>query len=106
MNIDDILSKLPPEAAALIKEAGKHFGNSEALNTWLLTPVSPTGKRPIDYLLAGELALFRSFLLRVRAGQEAFRLLSSGKQVGIARSREKLKEGMRRLKSMPSDSEN
>ncbi|HET9921604.1 MAG TPA: hypothetical protein VFQ30_17315 [Ktedonobacteraceae bacterium] len=98
MNTDDILSRLPPEAAALVKEARQRFSSPEALNTWLLTPISPGGKRPIDHLIAGEHAIFRSFLQRVQTGQEMFRILSSGKQAAIERPRERLKDAMKRLK--------
>ena len=98
VNTDDILSGLPPKAVALINEARQRFSNPDALNTWLLTPITPAGKRPIDYLIAGEYALFRSFLLRVRTSQEVFHLISSRSQAHIERSRGKFTDTLKRLR--------
>jgi len=54
------------EMLSIIEEATQHIGSSSATNTWLLTPVFPGGKKPIDYLAEGEYATFHGFLLRTQ----------------------------------------
>ena|SRR5579859_3729001 len=86
------------EVLALVEDANQCLGSSGATNTWLLTPVSPDGKKPIDYLAEREYSIFRSFLLRVRTGQEVFRPVPSSKHVHIERSREEFEDALERLR--------
>jgi transcriptional regulator with XRE-family HTH domain len=58
------------EVLALVEEAHERHG-AETSN-WLLTPVSPGGKKPVDYLTEREYIAFRGFLLRARNHQEFF----------------------------------
>ena len=57
------------EVLSFIEEAVQHLGSSSATNTWLLTPVSPGGKKPIEYLAEREYAAFRGFLLRTKTSR-------------------------------------
>ncbi len=57
------------EMLSIIEEATQHIGSSSATNTWLLTPISSGGKRPIDYLTEGEYATFHGFLLRTKTSR-------------------------------------
>ncbi len=86
------------EVLTLVKEANQRLGGPSVTNTWLLTPVSPGGKKPIDYLATREYPIFRGFLLRVRNGQETFRPLTPTKRVHIERSREEFEDALERLR--------
>lgn len=48
----------------LIDEAAERFPDPASLRIWLLTPVSPGGKIPLDFLQAQQYDTFRGFLLR------------------------------------------
>jgi transcriptional regulator with XRE-family HTH domain len=86
------------EALSLVEEVVQHLGSSSATNTWLLTPVSPGGKKPIDYLEAREYTLFHGFLLRTQTGREVFRPLAPSHRAYIKRSQEELEDALERLK--------
>lgn len=78
------------EVLSLVEEAVQHLGSSSATNTWLLTPVSPGGKKPIEYLAEREYATFRGFLLRANTsrGTMFHPLISSSSRVRHERSHE------------------
>lgn len=86
------------EVLPLLEEANQRLGSSGTTNTWLLTPVSPGGKKPIDYLAEREYSTFRGFLLRVRNGQEIFKSLRPSKRVYIERSIEETEDARERLR--------
>ncbi len=86
------------EVLPLMEEAAQRLGSPNATNTWLLTPVSPGGKKPVDYLAAREYTLFRGFLLRIRTGQEMFRPLTSSSRIYKERSPEEIKAALERLR--------
>lgn len=86
------------EILPLIEEASQRFGSPNATSTWLLTPVSPAGKKPIDYLSERQYAVFRGFLLRQSAGQQLFRPLTPSKRVYLERSREEVEDVRERLR--------
>jgi len=86
------------EVLPLIEEAVKRLGNPSSTSTWLLTPVSPGGKKPIDYLAAREYTIFRGFLLRVRTGRETFRPLTPSNRTYKERSPEEVKDALERLR--------
>jgi len=86
------------EVLSLMEEAAQRLGSPGATNTWLLTPVSPGGKKPIDYLAAREYSIFRGFLLRVRTGREVFRSLAPSNRVHQERSREEVEDALERLR--------
>ncbi len=48
------------EVLPLLEEATQRLGSPTATNTWLLTPVSPGGKKPIDLLFARKNCRFAS----------------------------------------------
>jgi transcriptional regulator with XRE-family HTH domain len=86
------------EVLPLIEQAAQRIGNPNATSTWLLTPVSPGGKKPVDYLAEREFALFRGFLLRVRTGQEMFRPLTPSNRIHKERSPEEIESALKRLR--------
>jgi transcriptional regulator with XRE-family HTH domain len=86
------------EVLALVEEANQRLGSPGATNTWLLTPVSGGGKKPIDYLSEREYSIFRGFLLRVRTGREVFRPLAPSNRVYRERSREEFEDALERLR--------
>ncbi len=86
------------EVLSLVEEAAQRFGSPGALNTWLLTPVSPEGKKPIDYLATREYSIFRGFLLRVRTGRETFRPLAPSARVHQERSQDEFEHTLERLR--------
>jgi hypothetical protein len=61
------------EVLALVEEAASHFGSPRATRDWLLMPVSPGGKKPVDYLAAQQYDTFRGFLLQVPTRREIVR---------------------------------
>ncbi len=86
------------ELLALMEEATQRLGSPSAANAWLLTPVSPGGKRPIDYLAERQYTIFRGFLLRARTDQEMFRLLAPSNRIYKERSLEEVKDALERLR--------
>jgi hypothetical protein len=93
------------EILLLIAEATQRLGSPEAANTWLLTPVSLGGKKPIDYLIVGEYSVFRGFLLSVQTGHEVFHPLTPTNRVHIERSREEFEDALERLRPRAWESE-
>jgi transcriptional regulator with XRE-family HTH domain len=85
------------EVLPLVEEALQRLGNTNAVSTWLLTPVSPGGKKPIEYLSTRQYTIFRGFLLRTRTGQETFRPLTPSKFVYLERPREDIEDELERL---------
>ena len=85
------------EVLPLVEEALQRLGGPNATSAWLLTPVSPGGKKPIDYLAEREYSIFRGFLLHVRTGQEMFRPLTPSKIVYRERPREDIEDELERL---------
>ncbi len=69
------------EILPLIEESTHRLDNPTATNTWLLTPVTPGGKTPLDYLETRQYSIFRGFLLRKRIGREVFRPLALSMRV-------------------------
>ncbi len=86
------------EVLPLLEEAIERLGSPTATNTWLLTPVSPGGKKPIDYLETRQYSIFRGFLLRQRTGREVSRPLAPSKRVYRELSREEVEDARERLK--------
>jgi transcriptional regulator with XRE-family HTH domain len=86
------------EVLPLMEEATQRLGSPGATSIWLLTPVSPGGKKPIDYLAAREYSIFRGFLLRVRTGQETFRPLAPSNRIYKERSAAEIKDALERLR--------
>lgn len=86
------------EVLSLVEEAAQRLGSPGTTNTWLLTPVSPEGKKSIDYLAKKQYTIFRGFLLHVRTGREAFRPLAPSNRVYQVRSREEIEDAHERLR--------
>lgn len=86
------------EVLPLMEEAAQRLGSPNSTSTWLLTPVSPGEKKPVDYLAAREYALFRGFLLHIRTGQEMFRPLTPSSRIRKERSPEEIKAALERLR--------
>jgi transcriptional regulator with XRE-family HTH domain len=85
------------EVLPLVEEALRRTGTPNALSSWLLTPVSPGGKKPVDYLSSRQYNTFRGFLIRYGANQT---LLSPPVSLGITyrdRPREEVEDEMARL---------
>lgn len=90
---DYILEILP-----LIEEAAQRLGSPKAVSTWLLTPVSSGGKKPIQYLAEKHYDLFRGFLLHQRTGKEQFRPLQPSRRVFKPRKREEVEDVREQLR--------
>ena len=86
------------EVLPLLEEAAQRLGSPTATKTWLLTPVTSEGKRPIDYLATRQYIIFSGFLLRVHTGQEAFRPLKPSNRIYRERPLEEIKTALERLK--------
>ncbi|HLQ30148.1 MAG TPA: helix-turn-helix transcriptional regulator [Ktedonobacteraceae bacterium] len=86
------------EVLPLMEEAAERLGSPNAMNNWLLTPISPGGKKPIDYLAMRQYSIFRGFLLQVRTGREIFRPLPSSSRVHQEISREEAEDTRERLR--------
>lgn len=86
------------EVLPLLEEAIQRLGSPASADTWLLTPVTPEGKRPVDYLYTRQYPLIRGFLLRARTGQEMFRPLTSSNRIHKERSPEEIKSALERLR--------
>ena len=85
------------EILPLIEEAFQRLGSPKAVNTWLLTPVSPGEKKPIEYLSSRQYSTFRGFLLRRYTSQRLFHPLVPSKRVYRERPREEIEEELERL---------
>ncbi len=103
------------EVLPLMEQAAQRLGSPHATSIWLLTPVSPGGKKPVDYLAEREYALFRGFLLRVRTGQEKFRSLTPSNRIHKERPTEEIESALKQLRPrawrddediVPSDADN
>ena len=57
------------EVLPLIEETSQRLGLPNTVRIWLLTPTTPGGKKPIEYLTEREYNTFRGFLLQERTGQ-------------------------------------
>ena len=86
------------EVLPLMEEVANRLGSPIATNNWLLTPVSPGGKKPIDYLAMRQYSIFRGFLLQVRTAREIFRPLPSSSRVHQELSREEAEDARERLR--------
>src|SRR5579884_968143 len=86
------------EVLPLVEEANRRLGGSVATRNWRLTPVSPGGKKPVDYLATREYTTFRGFLLRTRTGEEVFRPLAPTGRVRVEQSREEFEDALERLR--------
>jgi len=84
--------------ASLMSEALQRLGSQEALNTWLLTPVSPGVKSPIDYLNERQYTIFHGFLLQTRTGRERFYPLPPSNRVHQERPRVEFEDALERLR--------
>lgn len=85
------------EVLPLVEETLQRTGSPNALSTWLLTPVSPGGKKPIEYLSSRQYNTFRGFLLRQGAGRH---LLHPPLSLGITyrkRPQEEIEDELARL---------
>jgi transcriptional regulator with XRE-family HTH domain len=85
------------EVLPLVEEALRRIGTPNTLSAWLLTPVSPGGKKPIDYLSSRQYNTFRGFLLRQGADHN---LLRPPAPLGITyreRPREEIEDELARL---------
>ena len=92
-NREHLLEVLP-----LMEEASQRLGNPQAVSNWLLTPVSPGGKKPIDYLKERQYTIFRGFLLHTPTGREKFHPVPPSDQVYRERSRREVEQVRRLLK--------
>lgn len=90
---DSILEIVP-----LLEEATQRLGSSEAVSTWLHTPVSSGGKKPIDYLAEKEYDLFRGFLLHQPTGKELFRPLKPSRRIFQSRKQEDIEDVREQLR--------
>jgi hypothetical protein len=86
------------EVLPLIEETTQRLVSPAATKTWLLTPLSPGGKTPLDYLAARHYSIFRGFLLRKRTGQEIFRPLAPSKRVYRELPRGEIEDALERLR--------
>lgn len=86
------------EVLPLMEEAVQRLGSPSAVSNWLLTPVSPGGKKPIDYLKAQQFSAFRGFLLQVRTGREVFLPFTKTGRAHLERSKEDIEAGLERLR--------
>lgn len=89
---DHLLELLP-----LLQEATEYFGGPKPTSTWLLTPVSPGGRRPIDFLSEHQYQTFRGCLLREPVER---RLISRPRPFGQRRqtiSRPDLEDALQRI---------
>lgn len=86
------------EIRPLLEEAAQRLGSPEAVNTWLLTPTSSGGKKPIEYLAEKNYDLFRGFLLHQRTGNELFRPLKPSRRIFKPRKREEIEDVREQLR--------
>ena len=85
------------EVLSLMEEASQRLGPPNALSTWLLTPVSPGGKKPIEYLSTRQYNTFRGFLLRQDIDQKLLSPPMPLKYAYRERSLEEIKDELERL---------
>ncbi len=85
------------EVLPLMEEALQRLGTSNALSTWLLTPVSPVGKKPIEYLSSRQYNTFRGFLLRQGKDQKLLSPPMPLKYKYRERPREEIEDELERL---------
>lgn len=85
------------EVLPLMEEALQRLGTPNALSTWLLTPVSPAGKKPIEYLSSRQYNTFRGFLLRQGIDQKLLRPPMPLKYTYRERPREEIEDELERL---------
>jgi len=85
------------EVLPLIEEAIQRLGSPTSANTWLLTPATSEGKRPVDYLYMQQYALFRGFLLRQQTGEKLFYPLIPSKRIYRERPRDEIEDELERL---------
>ena len=90
---DAMLMVLP-----LLEEAAHRLGSPAAVATWLLTPVSAGGKKPLAYLTEKRYDLFRGFLLRQSTGKGQFRPLKPSRRVFKPRTREEIEDVREQLR--------
>jgi|SRR5450755_304567 hypothetical protein len=86
------------EVLSNVQIAVQRLGSQNATTNWLLTPLSATGKKPIEYLTMGQYSLFRGFLLRVRTGQELVRPLPPSNRIYQKFSKEVVEDTLQRLR--------
>ena len=85
------------EVLPLVEEALQRLGSASAVNTWLLTPVSFGGKKPIEYLSSRHYNTFRGFLLRQGVDQKLLRPPIPLKYTYRERPREEIEDELKRL---------
>ncbi|MBI4493095.1 MAG: hypothetical protein HY690_09935 [Chloroflexi bacterium] len=90
------------EALALVEEAAHRLSDPRATGDWLLTPVSPMGRKPIDLLAAREYETSRGFVLRLPVGQQRARLLPPSRRAHRRLSREAVDDALARLRPRAS----
>lgn len=86
------------EVLSHIEKATQRLGSQSATTNWLLTPISATGKKPIDYLTMRQYAIFRGFLLNARTGQEVIRPPNPSNRVYREFSKEDVESALERLR--------
>lgn len=96
------------EVQPLMEETIQRLGNSQSVGNWLLTPVSPAGKKPVEYLKERRYNLFRGFLLHTPTGRERFHPVPPSNPVHRERPRSEVEQVRRLLKppdqySLPQD---
>jgi transcriptional regulator with XRE-family HTH domain len=85
------------EVFPLIEYALQRLGSTSALNTWLLTPVTAGGKKPIEYLSSRQYNTFRGFLLHQGNDQNLLRPPIPLKYPYLERPREEVEDELERL---------
>lgn len=85
------------EVLSLMEQAAQRLGSPHATSTWLLTPVSPGGKKPIEYLSSRQYTTFRGFLLYGHSSEELFRPPTPLKYPYQERPREEIEDELVRL---------
>jgi len=86
------------EVLPLLQEAKQRLRSSEAVSTWLRTPVSSEGKQPLEYLVEKRYGLFRGFLLHQHTGHEYFRPLQPSRRTFKPRTREEVEDVREQLR--------
>ena len=86
------------EVHSLVEKAAQRLGSQSAVTSWLLTPISATGKKPIEYLATHQYSEFRGFLLQVRSGREVIRSLTPSNRVHRELSHEEATHTLERLR--------
>ncbi len=89
------------EVLPLVEEVSQRLRDPSTVSNWLLTPVSPNGKKPIDYLETRQYELFRGFVLRLPSEFRRIQPLGALKPVSREYSREEFDEVLRALSPRP-----